>query len=141
MTGLAPEAAGDPSSAGEAGEAKGKRFRPIEHAPKGSGARFSFAVFQNHVMVPSFGQKRPREGGGEQRGANGRIGGGTKYALGGLRKPLKRLVSEKEIKVNSKENPRTFQTIPRIFQGISKKIKGFPRNTKTHMTAKQGSVG
>ena len=115
------------------------RPKPIEHAPKASRARFSFTVFQNHAMLPSFGQKRSPVGGittrrtwlilgqrgGERRSPSRRIGAGIKNTPRGPRKSLKRLVPDKEIKVNSKENPRTFQTIPRIFQGNSKKSKDF----------------
>src|SRR5271165_6106098 len=54
--------------------------------------------------------------------------GGRKYGPRGPRKPLKRLDSDKEIKVNSKENPRVCQTIPRNFQGFSREIEGFPRH-------------
>jgi hypothetical protein len=38
---------------------------------------------------------------------------------------LKRLDSDKEIKVNSKENPSVIQTYPRIFQAFSKESKDF----------------
>jgi hypothetical protein len=44
-------------------------------------------------------------------------------ALGGPRKPLKRLDPDKEIKVNSKENPNNSKDFPRVFdrnQRISK---------------------
>jgi hypothetical protein len=54
---------------------------------------------------------------------------------------LKRLDSDKEIKVNSKENPRIFQAIPTIFQGFSRQIKGFPKEAKPYATAKPGVKG
>ena len=44
----------------------------------------------------------------------------------GRRNPLKRLDSEKEIKVNSKKNPTIFQTIPMIL-GFPGKFQGIPR--------------
>ena len=54
---------------------------------------------------------------------------------------MKRLDSDMEIKVNSKENPRLFQAIPRIFQGFSEQIKGFPKDAKPYATAKPGVKG
>src|SRR5271165_4526488 len=62
--------------------------------------------------------------------------GGRKYGPRGPRKPLKRLDSDKEIKVNSKENPRVCQTIPRNFQGFSRKSKDFQDIRLT-----RGSIG
>src|SRR5271166_3111239 len=44
----------------------------------------------------------------------------------GPRNPLKRLDSEKEIKVNSKKNPRIFQTIT-VILGYQGKFQGIPR--------------
>jgi len=41
--------------------------------------------------------------------------GQEKMGKGGPRKPLKRLDTDKGIKVNSKENPTKIQTILRIF--------------------------
>jgi hypothetical protein len=67
-------------------------------------------------------------------GATGRIGGGIKMAPGGPRKPLKRLDTDKGIKVNSKENPTKIQTIPRIFQGFSKESKDF-QGTQTRVAS------
>jgi len=45
-------------------------------------------------------------------------------------RPLERLDSDKEIKVNSKENPSVSQAIPTIFRGFSMQIKGFPKDAK-----------
>ena len=59
--------------------------------------------------------------------SSGRIGQQQKVAPRGPRKPLKRLVAEKKIKVNCKKIQAFFRTIPRIFQEKSKEIKGFPR--------------
>jgi hypothetical protein len=129
----------------QAGEAKGKRFQPIDHAPRGSGQdsplRFSKIMLwclrsvrrgrrsAAHNTRQAWLMRGRR--GGERRSLKRENGQKEKNTPRGPRKPLKRLVSGKEIKVNSKENPRTFQTIPRIFQGISREIKGFPRNAKT----------
>src|SRR5208282_1516343 len=76
---------------------------------------------------------------GSLRGATGRIGGGIKMAPGGPRKPLKRLDTDKGIKVNSKENPTKIQTIPRIFQRFFKEIKGFPRNANARGSSRHGT--
>src|SRR5271165_117775 len=63
-----------------------------------------------------------RARGGSEAGESGQK---EKTAPGGRRKPLKRLVSDKEIKANSKDNPSIFQTFPRIFQAFSKKSMDF----------------
>jgi hypothetical protein len=63
------------------------------------------------------------------------LGWNKKNGPRGRRKPLKRLDSDKEIKVNSKENPRIFQAIPRIFLGFSIQIKGFPKDAKPYALA------
>src|SRR5208282_5506679 len=68
-------------------------------------------------------------------------GGEQKNGPGGRRKPLKRLDPDKEIKVNSKENPTVFQAIPTIFQGFSKEIKGFPKSAKTRASPEVRSGG
>ena len=64
---------------------------------------------------------------GRARGGarTGEKGAERKNGPRGPRKPLKRLISDKEIKVNSKENPSVFQTFPRIFQAFSKESKDF----------------
>src|SRR5208282_5009840 len=51
--------------------------------------------------------------------------GQEKMGKGGPRKPLKRLDTDKGIKVNAKENPRKIQIIQRIFLGVSSKSKDF----------------
>jgi hypothetical protein len=62
----------------------------------------------------------------EDNGVAGRVragewGGEQKNRPRGPRKSLKRLDSDKEIKVNSGENPRVFQAIPTMFQGFPRK--------------------
>ena len=74
---------------------------------------------------PPAGRRR-----GGRRGAYGGIGGERKNCPRGPRNPLKRLIPDMEIKVNSKENPSVFQTIPRIFQAFYKEIKGDQRLSK-----------
>ncbi len=68
-------------------------------------------------------------------------GGNKKNGPRGPRKSLKRLDSDMEIKVNSKENPSVFQAFPTIFQRFSKQIKGFPKNAKPYAAAKPGVKG
>ena len=70
----------------------------------------------------------------------GKRGWNKKTGPGGRRKSLKRLDTDMEIKVNSKENPRIFQAIPRIFQGFSHEIEGFPKMRRT-APAKPGVKG
>ena len=54
---------------------------------------------------------------------------------------MKRLDSDMEIKVNSKENQSVFQAIPMIFEGFSEQIKGFPKDAKPYATANPGVKG
>jgi hypothetical protein len=82
--------------------------------------------------APSLDRLRRRErvdGGAAQ---TGEMGGGIKKRPRGPRKPLKRLDSDKEIKVNCGQNPSPFQTIPRIFPKKPEEIKAFPRNAKVY---------
>ena len=76
---------------------------------------------------------RDGDGGGSEAAESG-----LEYKNGprGRRKSLKRLDSDKEIKDNSKENPRIFQAIPSIIQGVSRQIKGFQRMRSPYVTAR-----
>ncbi len=75
---------------------------------------------------------RERIDGGAAR--TGEMGGKEKNAPGGPRKPLKRLDSDKEIKVNCGQNPSPFPAIPRILQGNQCRSKPFQEmcNTSPH---------
>jgi len=97
--------------------------KPIAIASAGgseAGARFFFPFYRIKAMVilsvrrgrrPAARLTRQacligRQWGGARRSPTGRIGAERKNGPRGQRKPLKRLVSEKEIKVNSKEKSR-----------------------------------
>ncbi len=81
-------------------------------------------------------RRKPGDRDGDGGSRPGEIRAGIKNGPRGRRKPLKRLDSDKESKVNSKENRRILQAIPMIFRGFSRPIKGFPKDAKLYATAK-----